>query len=93
MDATTNNNASRRIGRDIDNLVAYFGQFAHELLADQYGKKIWAIYQRGKLRYQQLEREDGIDKAARWRSESGTPPPKRVVIADDRMTADLPPSM
>lgn len=32
--------------------------------------------------------EDGIDKSARWRSESGTPPPKRVVIADDRMTAD-----
>lgn len=32
--------------------------------------------------------EAGEDKAARWRSESGTPPPKRVVIADDRMTAD-----
>jgi len=32
--------------------------------------------------------EDGSDKTARWRSESGTPPPKRVVIADDRMTAD-----
>ena len=28
------------------------------------------------------------EKSARWRSESGTPPPKRVVIADDRMTAD-----
>ena len=26
--------------------------------------------------------------AARWRSESGTAPPKRVVIADDTMTAD-----
>jgi len=32
--------------------------------------------------------EAGIDKSAHWRSESGTPPPKRVVIADDRMTAD-----
>src|ERR1035437_7341182 len=32
--------------------------------------------------------EAGIDNSARWRSESGTPPPKRVVIADDRMTAD-----
>jgi methylase of polypeptide subunit release factors len=32
--------------------------------------------------------EDGVDKSARWRSESGTPPPKRVQIADDRMTAD-----
>jgi len=28
------------------------------------------------------------EKSARWRSEGGTPPPKRVVIADDRMTAD-----
>jgi len=26
--------------------------------------------------------------SARWRSESGAPPPKRVVVADDRMTAD-----
>jgi methylase of polypeptide subunit release factors len=32
--------------------------------------------------------ENGIDQSARWRSESGTPPPKRVQIADDRMTAD-----
>ncbi len=27
-------------------------------------------------------------RSARWRSESGAPPPKRVVVADDRMTAD-----
>ena len=33
--------------------------------------------------------EDGIDHSARWRSESGSPPPKRVVIADDRMNADI----
>jgi len=32
--------------------------------------------------------EAGEEKSARWRSESGTPPPKQVVIADDRMTAD-----
>jgi methylase of polypeptide subunit release factors len=32
--------------------------------------------------------EGGEEKSARWRSESGTSPPKRVVIADDRMTAD-----
>lgn len=32
--------------------------------------------------------EDGAEKSARWRSESGTPPPKRVLIADDHMTAD-----
>lgn len=32
--------------------------------------------------------EEGEEKSARWRSESGTPPPKRVLVADDRMTAD-----
>jgi len=32
--------------------------------------------------------ENGEEKSARWRSESGTPPPKRVEIADDRMKAD-----
>ncbi len=32
--------------------------------------------------------EAGESRSARWRSESGTPPPKRVVIADDRTPAD-----
>lgn len=32
--------------------------------------------------------EGGEARSARWRSERGTPPPKRVVLADDRMTAD-----
>lgn len=32
--------------------------------------------------------EAGEEKSVRWRSESGTPPPKRVVIADDRLKAD-----
>lgn len=32
--------------------------------------------------------EDDAEKSARWRSESGMPPPRRVVIADDRTTAD-----
>jgi methylase of polypeptide subunit release factors len=32
--------------------------------------------------------EAGEEKSARWRSESGTPPPKRVEVVDDRITAD-----
>jgi SAM-dependent methyltransferase len=32
--------------------------------------------------------EDGAAQSARWHSENGTPPPKRVVIADDCTTAD-----
>src|SRR5688572_2598745 len=32
--------------------------------------------------------EAGAVRSARWRSESGTPPPRRVIVADDRMKAD-----
>ena len=32
--------------------------------------------------------EDGEPRSARWRSERGAPPPSKVVIADDRITAD-----
>lgn len=32
--------------------------------------------------------EDGEQRTARWRSESGWPAPKKVVIADDTMSAD-----
>jgi SAM-dependent methyltransferase len=33
-------------------------------------------------------KERGEVRSARWRSESGTPPPKRVVVGDDTITAD-----
>ena len=32
--------------------------------------------------------EDGEERSARWRSESGWPAPKKVVLADDTMSAD-----
>ena len=32
--------------------------------------------------------EAGETRSAQWRSENGTPPPKRVVIVDDTITAD-----
>ncbi len=32
--------------------------------------------------------EAGEERSARWRSEAGTPPPKRVEVVDDRLTAD-----
>ena len=32
--------------------------------------------------------EGGEERCARWRSESGSPPPKRVIIADDHIRAD-----
>ena len=33
--------------------------------------------------------EAGVERSARWRSESGMPPPKKVIIADDQTPADL----
>ena len=33
-------------------------------------------------------KEQGESRSARWRSERGAPPPKRVVLADDTMPAD-----
>jgi methylase of polypeptide subunit release factors len=32
--------------------------------------------------------ESGVEHSERWRSEAGNPPPRRVVIADDRTSAD-----
>ena len=33
--------------------------------------------------------EDGVEHSARWRSESGMPAPKKVVIANDQTAADV----
>jgi len=49
VDAAANNNAARMLERDVDNLRAYFGQFAPELLATRYGKEIWKLYETGNL--------------------------------------------
>lgn len=49
IDAAANNNASRMLERDVDNLATYFGQFAPELLDTHYGKEIWSLYESGKL--------------------------------------------
>ena len=35
--------------RDVDNLATYFGQFAPELLTNNYGMEIWSLYQSSKL--------------------------------------------
>ena len=52
IDAAANNNASRMLERDVDNLAAYFGQFAPELLRTDYGKEIWSLYEAGALQPQ-----------------------------------------
>ena len=35
--------------RDVQNLAAYFGQFAPELLSTDYGNEIWSLYQSSQL--------------------------------------------
>lgn len=40
------------------------------------------------LHWTEGEAPDLTHHSARWRSESGAAPPKRVVLADDRTTAD-----
>jgi RIO kinase 1 len=49
VDAAGNNHAPRMLVRDVDNLRAFFGRFAPELLATDYGKEIWALYEAGAL--------------------------------------------
>jgi RIO kinase 1 len=49
VDAAGNNHAPRMLVRDVDNLRRFFGRFAPELLATDYGKEIWAAYETGTL--------------------------------------------
>lgn len=49
VDASGNNHAMGMLERDVNNLAAFFGQFAPELLNTEYGKEIWALYAKGAL--------------------------------------------
>jgi len=49
VDAAANNNAPGMLERDVNNMAAYFGRFAPELLVTSYGKEIWKIYESGNL--------------------------------------------
>ena len=49
VDAAGNNHAERMLLRDVANLRAFFGRFAPELLAADYGPEIWALYRQGLL--------------------------------------------
>ncbi len=49
VDAAGNNHAQRMLLRDVENLRNFFGQFAPELLATQFGAEIWSLYERGAL--------------------------------------------
>ena len=49
VDAAGNNHAQRMLLRDVANLRGFFGRFAPDLLATEYGAEIWDLYQRGML--------------------------------------------
>ena len=49
VDAAGNNHASRMLLRDVENLRNFFGRFAPDLLATDYGHEIWDLYKGGLL--------------------------------------------
>ena len=49
VDAAGNNHAPKILERDVSNLRNYFGRYAPELLATNYGKEIWARFEAGAL--------------------------------------------
>lgn len=49
VDAAANNYAQSMFERDVNNITAYYGQFAPQLLKTRYAKEIWMLYEDGKL--------------------------------------------
>ncbi|WP_404363274.1 PA4780 family RIO1-like protein kinase [Marinobacter sp.] len=49
VNAAGNNSAEQMLERDVDNMRRYFGRYAPELLATDYGKEIWSLYESGNL--------------------------------------------
>jgi len=49
VDAAGNNHAAGMLERDVANLRNYFGRFAPDLLGTDYGREVWALYERGLL--------------------------------------------
>ncbi|MTD28474.1 PA4780 family RIO1-like protein kinase [Erwinia sorbitola] len=49
VDAAANNHAQAMFERDVNNITAYYGQFAPQLLQTRYAKEIWMLFEDGKL--------------------------------------------
>jgi RIO kinase 1 len=47
--ASANNNAARFFARDVNNITAYYGLSAPELLATRYDGEIWSLFEAGEL--------------------------------------------
>jgi RIO kinase 1 len=49
VDAAANNHAQTMLARDVNNMTAYYAQYAPELLDTRYAAEIWALYEEGEL--------------------------------------------
>ncbi|MGX5201016.1 PA4780 family RIO1-like protein kinase [Aliikangiella sp. IMCC44632] len=49
VDAAGNNNAKAMLERDVNNITAYYSQFAPELISSNYAAEIWSLYESGEL--------------------------------------------
>jgi RIO kinase 1 len=49
VNAAGNNGALAMLERDVNNLRATLGRFAPELLATEYAREMWALFQQGEL--------------------------------------------
>jgi len=49
VNAAANNHAKAMLERDVNNMTAYYGLSAPELLGSQYAKEMWALYEEGEL--------------------------------------------
>ncbi|HAU5566846.1 PA4780 family RIO1-like protein kinase [Pantoea sp. SM3] len=49
VDAAANNHAESMFERDVNNITAYYGQFAPQILETRYAKEIWQLFEDGKL--------------------------------------------
>jgi len=50
VNAASNNNAFDMLKRDVDNMRASFGRAAPELLATEYAREMWSLYEASELR-------------------------------------------
>ena len=50
VNASSNNSALTMLERDVNNLRATLGQFAPELLATEFAREMWSLFEKGELR-------------------------------------------
>ena len=73
VDAAGNNHAFAMLERDVGNLRNFFGRYAPEILATDYGREMWALYEAGALtadaaltgHFERVEKEVDLESVVR----------------------------